>query len=197
MGLYSWQPRQRECPGHSRLTQSVQLTGWFCSSPFHFQLSPNPTPCPMPYPTVLSYTRQSLKIFHIHSFNTGGYAIKWKLIQINVKQMNSFLSLWILSFLAVPVLSPQTSWNPIIFRYCAIRQIWNPKPTPGVFIFLDRFHFPLNNIPALFLLAQLAWAKVCQEWKPELLLPMLDLNHTYCCLIIFFFFFTFFFWQNV
>lgn len=106
--------------------------------------------------------------------------------------MNSFLSFWILSFLASPVLSPQTSWIPITFRYCAIRQIWNPKPTPRVFIFLDQLLFPLNNIPALFLLAQLAWAKVCQEWKPELLLPVLDLSHTYYCLIFFSFTFCLF-----
>lgn len=93
----------------------------FCSSSFHLQLSSSSIPYPIAYPLVLSYTGQSVKIFHIHSFNTGGYAIKWKLMQINMNQMNSFLSRWILSLLASPVLSPQTSWIPIIFRYCASR----------------------------------------------------------------------------
>lgn len=93
----------------------------FCSSPFHFQLSSSPILYPIAYPSVLSYQGQSLKIFHIHSFNTGGYTIKGKLIQINKNQMNSFLSFQILSSLASPVLSSQTFLVPITFRYCASR----------------------------------------------------------------------------
>ena len=117
-----------ECPQqstHTRLKSQHGADGahrrWFCSSLFHFQLSLSPIPYPVAYPSVLSYTGQSMKISHIHSFNTGGYTIKWKLRQVNMNQMNFFLSFQILSSLASPVLSPQTSWIPIIFRYCASR----------------------------------------------------------------------------
>lgn len=87
--------------------------GWFHSRQVQYHIPR--------YPWVSSYVGQSVKISHIHYFNTGGYTIKWKLIQINTNQMNSFISFRILSFLASPVLFPQTSWIPIIFRYCASR----------------------------------------------------------------------------